>query len=116
MNSVQDKVAIVTGAALGIGRATSVLLAREGAKVAVTDLRDKEAKEVVKRITDAAGVAEFWHLDVSRENEVKSVFAEIQKRFGRVDVLVNNAGIAGADKPTDAGVSGLLWQVPRVIL
>ena len=56
MNRLRSKVAIVTGAALGIGRATSLLLATEGASVVVTDVRDQEAKEVVKEIIGAEGV------------------------------------------------------------
>ena len=100
MDRVKDKVVIITGAALGIGRATALLLAKEGAKVAVTDTRDAEGKEVAKQITSDGGVGEYWHLDVARETEVRTVFAEIEKRFGRIDVLVNNAGIAGASKPT----------------
>jgi len=101
MNRVKDKTAIVTGAALGIGRAASILLAQEGARVALTDLHDAAGKTLVGEITRAGGVAEYWHMDVAREGEVKSIFAEVQKRFGRIDVLVNNAGIAGANKPTD---------------
>ena len=100
MDRVRDKVAIITGAALGIGRATAFLLAKEGAKVAITDVRDAEGKDVAKQITSEGGVGEYWHLDVAREAEVRTVFAGIWKRFGRIDVLVNNAGIAGANKPT----------------
>src|SRR4051794_14364704 len=101
MNRVKNKVAIVTGAALGIGRATSLLLAQEGAKVAITDVLDQDGRDLAGEITRAGGTAEYWHLDVARESEVKTVFASIRERFGRIDVLVNNAGIAGANKPTD---------------
>jgi NAD(P)-dependent dehydrogenase (short-subunit alcohol dehydrogenase family) len=100
MKRVEGKVAIVTGAASGIGAATAALLAREGAKVAVADLDDVEGPSVVKRIAGAGGVAEFWHLDVTREPEVQRVFEQIHKRFGRIDILVNNAGIPGPSKPT----------------
>jgi NAD(P)-dependent dehydrogenase (short-subunit alcohol dehydrogenase family) len=101
MNRVKNKVAVVTGAALGIGRATSLLLAQEGAKVALTDVRDKEGEALTKEITGAGWAAEYWHLDVARKSEVKAVFGGIRERFGSIDVLVNNAGIAGANKPTD---------------
>lgn len=93
MDRVRDKLAIITGAALGIGRATALLLAKEGAKVAITDVRDAEGKDVAKQITSEGGVGEYRHLDVAREAEVRTVFAGIWKRFGRIDVLVNNAGI-----------------------
>lgn len=100
MNRVEDKVAIVTGGAAGIGRAVCRALALEGAKVAVTDLQDEKGREIVEEIVEAGGTAEYWHLDVSSETEVKKVFADIRDRFGSSDVLVNNAGIAGTNKPT----------------
>lgn len=100
MNRMKDKVAIVTGGALGIGKATCLMLAREGAQVAVTDMLDKEGQQVVAEIRAAGGKADFWHLDVSRENEVKQTMADIHKKFGRIDALVNNAGVSGVNKPT----------------
>jgi NAD(P)-dependent dehydrogenase (short-subunit alcohol dehydrogenase family) len=100
MGRVEGKVAIVTGGALGIGKASCLLLAKEGAQVAVTDILDKEGQEVVKEIKKSGGVALFWHLDVSNEKEVQRVFADIYNKLGKIDVLVNNAGIAGVSKPT----------------
>jgi NAD(P)-dependent dehydrogenase (short-subunit alcohol dehydrogenase family) len=100
MNRVKDKVSIVTGGALGIGRATCVLLAKEGAKVAVTDIIDDKGKVFVEEIKNNGGEAEYWHLDVSKESEVKQVFTEVNNRWGKIDVLVNNAGISGVNKPT----------------
>ena len=100
MGRVEGKVAIVTGGALGIGRTTCLLLAKEGAKVAVTDVLDREGKEVVDEIKAAGGIAEYWHLDVTNEEEVKKVLADVAREFGKIDVLVNNAGIAGVNKPT----------------
>ncbi|MBI3895019.1 MAG: glucose 1-dehydrogenase [Acidobacteria bacterium] len=100
MNRVKGKVCIVTGGALGIGRSACRLLAQEGAKIAVTDLLEKEGSKVVEEITATGGTAQYWHLDVTKESEVKKVFADIQQQFGKIDVLVNNAGIAGVNKPT----------------
>jgi len=100
MARVKDKVAIVTGGALGIGRASCLMLAKEGAKVAITDMLEKEGHETLGEIKALGGDAEYWHLDVSHENEVKKVFTDIFNKSGRIDVLVNNAGIAGANKPT----------------
>ena len=97
---VEGKVAVVTGGAVGIGRATCLLLAKEGAKIAVTDVLDKEGEEVAGEIKGFGGVAKFWHLDVTNEQEVEEVFAAIFREFGKIDVLVNNAGIAGVSKPT----------------
>jgi NAD(P)-dependent dehydrogenase (short-subunit alcohol dehydrogenase family) len=101
MKRLEDKVVIVTGGALGIGAAACNMCASEGAVVAVTDLRDQDGEELAKRISAGGGRAGYWHLDVSRESEVEVVFSQIQQQFGRIDVLVNNAGIAGVDKPTD---------------
>lgn len=100
MDRVRAKVAIVTGGGVGIGRATCKLLAHEGAKVAVTDVLDDAGRQTVKEIANEGHIGRFWHLDVSRESEVEKVFAEINDFYGRIDVLVNNAGIAGPDKPT----------------
>lgn len=100
MDRLKGLVAIVTGGALGIGRAASLLMAREGASVAVTDVLDAQGEKTVADIQAAGGRAEYWHLDVSKESEVQSVFGKIKARFGKIDVLVNNAGISGANKPT----------------
>ena len=90
---VQGKVALVTGGASGIGAAVSELLAREGASVAVTDVDDLNGPEVVARIKKAGGEATFLHHDVTSEAEWIDVVAEVMKRYGRLDVLVSNAGI-----------------------
>lgn len=100
MKRTENKVVIVTGGALGIGRETCLLLAQEGAKVAVTDVLDKEGQVLAEEIIDTGGIAKFWHLDVSNEKEVEKVYDAVVKEFGKLDATVNNAGIAGADKPT----------------
>jgi NAD(P)-dependent dehydrogenase (short-subunit alcohol dehydrogenase family) len=100
MGRVDGKVAVVTGGALGIGCAACLRLAEEGAKVAVTDLLEQEGQAVVNEIGKAGGTARFWKLDVSKEAEVEQVLADVVKAFGKLDVLVNNAGIAGVNKPT----------------
>src|SRR5689334_13284166 len=100
MGRVEGKVALVTGAALGIGRAAALLLAKEGARVAVTDVLDPEGARLVEEISARGGIARTWHLDVSREDQVRAVVEEVLRAFGRIDVLVNNAGISGVSKPT----------------
>ncbi len=100
MKRVENKVVVVTGGALGIGRETCLLLASQGAKVAVADLLEKEGQKLVDEIKNLGGVAKFYHLDVTNEQEVKDVYATVVKDFGGLDGSVNNAGIAGVDKPT----------------
>lgn len=100
MSRVQDKVAVVTGGSLGIGRATSLLLAKEGAKLAVVDINDEAGQNVIDEIKASGGIAKYWHLDTTKEKEVASVLAAIALEFGTIDILVNNAGISGVDKPT----------------
>ena len=100
MDRLKGKVALVTGGANGIGRSACLLMAREGAKLAVTDLDDAQGGEVVEQIRAAGGEAAYWHLDVSSEAAVRNVFGEVGKRFGPITALVANAGISGANKPT----------------
>jgi NAD(P)-dependent dehydrogenase (short-subunit alcohol dehydrogenase family) len=90
MGRVQDKLAIVTGAAKGIGRATAELLAREGAQVVIADIDDAHGSATAKRIGRRA---HFVHHDVRREDDWKALVEHARKEFGRCDVLVNNAGI-----------------------
>ena len=100
MNRVKDKTVIVTGGSLGIGRATCIRLAEEGAIVAVTDVKDKEGQEVVDIITKKGGTAKFWHLNTASEKEAEKVIKSVYETFGKIDGLVNNAGIEGVSKPT----------------
>jgi NAD(P)-dependent dehydrogenase (short-subunit alcohol dehydrogenase family) len=100
MDRVKDKVAIVTGGASGIGEACGKLLAREGAKVAITDVDAKNGARVVGEIKDSNGVADFFFLDVSNEKEVEQIFTDIYKKYGQLNILVNSAGIPGCPKPT----------------
>jgi NAD(P)-dependent dehydrogenase (short-subunit alcohol dehydrogenase family) len=90
---VQGKVALVTGGSSGIGAAVAELLAREGASVAVTDIDDLKGPELVAAIKKAGHEAVFLHQDVTSEARWVEVVAEVGKRFGRLDILVSNAGI-----------------------
>jgi len=109
MGRVEGKIALVTGAAQGIGRATALLLAREGAAVAVTDIDAAAGEPVAEAIRAAGGKARFWRLDASCGTEVAQVIADVAREFGRLDILVNNAGISGANG-TSEEISEAEWD------
>jgi 3-oxoacyl-[acyl-carrier protein] reductase len=90
---LKDKVAIVTGAGSGIGEATALKFAREGAKVAVCDINLAACEKVVASIADAGGIAIALHLDVTQRASIAAMVEAVMKAWGRIDTLVNNAGI-----------------------
>ncbi|WP_404362798.1 SDR family NAD(P)-dependent oxidoreductase [Marinobacter sp.] len=100
MDRLKNKVAMITGAAFGIGRAAAIRMAEEGAAVAVTDVDREEGEAVAASINDNGGRARYWHCDVSVEDDVAKTVAAVVEEFGHLDVMLNNAGIAGTNKPT----------------
>ena len=96
----KGKSALVTGAASGIGRATALAFAHEGAKVLVADVQDKEGRETCDLIRKDGGEAAFFHCDVSQPAQVESMVDKAVEIFGRLDFACNNAGIEGASAPT----------------
>jgi NAD(P)-dependent dehydrogenase (short-subunit alcohol dehydrogenase family) len=77
-----------------------IRLAQEGAKVAVTDILDDDGPKVADQIIKSGGTAAFWKLDVTNERQVRQVITEVANRWGTINILVNNAGIVGVNKPT----------------
>jgi NAD(P)-dependent dehydrogenase (short-subunit alcohol dehydrogenase family) len=89
------KTALVTGAGSGIGKAISVVFAREGAKVMTSDINEETAAAVAAQIEDAGGEARSLRTDTTNEEEVKAAIQATAEAWGRVDIIVNNAGIGG---------------------
>jgi len=93
---LEGKVAIVTGAASGMGAATARRFAREGASVVIADMLEDEGHAVAQQIVTANGVGEFMKLDVANEANWKAVVDATLAKYGKLDILVNNAGISGS--------------------
>jgi 3-oxoacyl-[acyl-carrier protein] reductase len=113
--SLKDRVAIVTGAGSGMGRATAYLFADEGAKVAAMDVNEAGLAETVRTIEDVGGQVHGWYLDVSDGQAVDRVFADVVEQFGGIDILVNNAGISQFT-PIDADDYLEIWDRHLAIL
>ena len=93
---LEGKVALITGAAHGMGAEEARLFAREGAKVAIADIREEDARKVEAEIAEAGGESMVVMLDVSKEDQWKASVAAVVAQFGKLDILVNNAGISGS--------------------
>lgn len=105
MNRLEGRVALVTGGARGLGAATSERMASEGARVLITDLLDEDGQATVERICKAGGVAEYFHHDVTNEDDWIAAVKKAADTFGGLDILVNNAGISsGAASITEVSL------------
>ena len=108
MRRLEDKVALITGAASGIGSAHARVFSSEGAKVIIADIQEEKAYEILNMINKAGGEAIFYHLDVTDKTAWKSCVTKAVETFGQLDVLINNAGIfhpGGLEEETEEG-----WQ------
>lgn len=103
-----NKVAIITGAAGGMGKSDALLFAKEGAKVAITDLQEDKLREVVREIVESGGEAIALRHNVASEEDWVRVVDETVAKFGKVDILVNNAGVSNATPFMDLTVEG--WE------
>ena len=101
MGRLDRKVAVVTGAASGIGRGTALCLAREGAAVVAADLNSQGGEQVIGEIAAAGGRAVFQHTDVSSEPDIKALVDRAVSEYGRLDIMFNNAGLVGAVGPIE---------------
>jgi NAD(P)-dependent dehydrogenase (short-subunit alcohol dehydrogenase family) len=105
---INEKVAIVTGGAQGIGQGICLRLAEEGARVAIFDLNLAEAKKTAKEIEKSGGTALALKVDVSKSSEVDAAVKQVISKFGKVDILVNNAGISLTSKV--ANMTDEIWD------
>lgn len=99
MSVLKDKVAFVTGAGSGIGKAVALLYAKEGAKVVVSDVNDEHGQAVVDEIVGQGGDAYYVHADTASPEEVENLVAKTVEKYGRLDIACNNAGIGGEANP-----------------
>jgi NAD(P)-dependent dehydrogenase (short-subunit alcohol dehydrogenase family) len=109
MGRVQDKACMVTGASLGLGRAAALLLAKEGARLVLTDVKPAEGEALADQINGGGGEAIFIRHDVSSEADWTRAVAAAVDRFGRLDVLVNNAGVALAGGVEETTLEKWRW-------
>lgn len=107
--ALAGSVALVTGAAGGMGAATATLLARAGATVAVTDRTEAQSEPTAQAILAEGGRAQAWGMDVADPAAIGTTIAAVVARFGQLDIIVNNAGVAGFSAMTDDGYDAL-WE------
>src|SRR4029434_394352 len=100
---LSGKVALITGGASGMGQSEATIFSREGARVVVADLLEFEARQVVEKIAAAGGQARFVKLDVTSESDWQAAVAATVTAFGKLDLLVNNAGISGTRSEEQRG-------------
>ena len=129
---LEGKISLVTGAASGIGRATSLVMAREGATLVVSDINAEGGEETLSAIKDRGGQGTFIHADVSKTEDVQALVAGVVEAYGRLDCAFNNAGIEGFmegrlheypediwDRLIDINLKGvwlcLKYEIPRML-
>ena len=96
---LEGKVALVTGGGNGMGKADCLLFSREGAKVAIGEIREDDGRQTEAEIMQAGGEAMYIHMDVTKDDDWRRAMGQIVGRFGKLDVLVNNAGLSGSSHP-----------------
>jgi len=108
---LEGKVALITGASSGIGRESALLFASEGAKVVVADVNDAAGAAVVSEIESAGGAAMYVHADVSKAADAEGMVRAAEERFGKLDVLFNNAGIMHSDDDNAITTEESVWDL-----
>jgi NAD(P)-dependent dehydrogenase (short-subunit alcohol dehydrogenase family) len=108
---LKDKVALITGASSGIGREAALLFAREGASVMVADVDDKGAQGTVEMIEREKGTGAFVHADVSQATDCQKMIAAAEEKFGKLNVLFNNAGIMHSQDDDAISTDEKIWDL-----
>jgi NAD(P)-dependent dehydrogenase (short-subunit alcohol dehydrogenase family) len=108
---LQNKVALITGASGGIGRETALLFASEGASVVCVDVNDNEGKRTVKLIKAAGGIAAYTHADVSKAADCAAMVRFAEKKFGKLNILFNNAGIMHHSDDNAVTTEESIWDL-----
>src|SRR5499433_1745247 len=107
---LNGKVALVTGGASGIGRATALTFAREGAKLVIADMNEDGGQQTVHMITEQGGEAIFVQVDVAQATAVEAMISKTVETYGRLDCAHNNAGISGGGRALTAEYSEDTWH------
>ncbi|MFP6618830.1 MAG: glucose 1-dehydrogenase [Pirellulaceae bacterium] len=115
MTRLQDKVAVITGAASGIGRETAVLFAHEGAQVVAVDVNDTAGEQTVQMILKEGGRALYVHADVSLAGDCEAMINAAESAFGNLDILFNNAGIMDSRDADAVNTSEEVWDLTMQI-
>eukprot|EP01090_Pellita_catalonica_P007164 TRINITY_DN17777_c0_g1_i1.p1 TRINITY_DN17777_c0_g1~~TRINITY_DN17777_c0_g1_i1.p1 ORF type:complete len:291 (-),score=58.72 TRINITY_DN17777_c0_g1_i1:21-893(-) len=110
-NRLEGKVALITGGGNGIGRASSLLFARQGAKIVVADISEKEGNETVRLIQGAGGEAAFVRADVSKPDNCRDMIAAAEDKYGKLNILFNNAGIMHHDDSDAIDTDEKVWDL-----
>ncbi|MFZ4627873.1 MAG: glucose 1-dehydrogenase [Blastocatellia bacterium] len=111
MNRLEGKVALITGGASGIGRESALLFAREGARVVVVDRDEKAGRQTARLVKEAGGEALFTKADVSQADDCQRMIKSAEKKFGRLDILFNNAGIMHHADDNAVTTSEEIWDL-----
>lgn len=114
MHRLKNKIALITGGALGIGLACATRMAEAGAAVAIVDRLDAEGEALAARLRERGLQAAYWHADIGREAEVQAAIDGAAAHFGGLNVLVNNAGVSGPSKPTHE-LSEAEWDAVQTV-